>query len=178
MKLDEYTHIRAFEEKDAAVLADIYNEHIAIGKSSMNRDHKEAKTILGWFHNFNDREGLWTIEKQSKAIGFGIIKRYSDRIGYRTTCETAVYLTDKETGEGYGSAMKRFLIDQCKRLSYHHLVAKILSVNPGSIIYNERLGYEIVGRQKQIGYLNGQWHDVIIMQLILDDVPAFLPEIS
>ena len=66
--------------------------------------------------------------------------------------------------------MKLALIERCKAYHYRHLVAKILAENTGGIAYNQRLGYEIVGTQKEIGYKNGHWQDVTIMQLILDDV--------
>jgi len=90
----------------------------------------------------------------------------SDRTGYRTTCETAVYLTAAELGKGYGTLLKKHLMQVCKDLNYRHLVAKILGGNKASIAYNERLGYTIVGIQKEVGFRDGQWQDVVIMQYL------------
>ena len=67
--------------------------------------------------------------------------------------------------------MKEALIARCKEYGYHHLVAKIFADNKASINYNKKFGYEIVGRQREIGFKNGRWQDVVIMQLVLDDVP-------
>ena len=47
------------------------------------------------------------------------------------------------------------------------MVAKIYAKNEASIEYNRKLGYEIVGTQKEIGYVGGEWLDVTIMQLII-----------
>lgn len=58
---------------------------------------------------------------------------------------------------------------RCRELNYHHLVAKIFAVNETSIKYNERLGYTIVGQQKEIGWKDGQWTDVVIMQYLFRD---------
>lgn len=149
-------------------VVDVYNEHIELGVSNMVEAVVDTAEIEKWVSKFNDREGLYVcINESDEAIGWGIIKRYSDREGYRFACETAIYLKSNETGKGYGSQMKRFLIEECKRLKYHHLVAKIFATNTASIVYNEKIGYEIVGRQKEIGYRDGKWLDMIIMQYII-----------
>ena len=64
--------------------------------------------------------------------------------------------------------MKKFVIAQCEALQYKHLVARIFATNTASIAYNEKLGYTVVGRQNQIGYKNGQWLDMIIMQYVIE----------
>ena len=56
----------------------------------------------------------------------------------------------------------------CKDLNYRHLVAKILGDNQSSIAYNQRLGYTIVGTQKEVGFRDGKWQDVVIMQYLID----------
>jgi len=134
----------------------------------MDRIPKEIDEIEGWFKGFNDRELVVLLEDGKRLIGWGIIKRYSDRIGYAMACETAVYLKGSELRKGYGTLIKEWIITKCRELEYHHLVAKIFSINSASIEYNRRLGYEMVGTQREIGYVDGQWQDVTIMQLILD----------
>lgn len=153
--------------EDYSTIADIYNVYVRDGKQTMEEQVHTTEDIANWAKKFHDREGLFVLKKKDKTIGWGIIKRYSDRAGYRFTCETAVYLHSDHLGQGHGSYVKRELINICKDWNYHHLVAKIFAVNTGSIIYNEKLGYEVVGRQKEIGFKDGKWTDVVIMQLIL-----------
>jgi len=153
---------------DYQLIAEIYNEFISLGTATMDETLKTTDDIAGWVKKFHDREKLYVIKENSTIIGWGIIKRYSDREGYRFTCETAVYLTAMKLGMGYGSMMKKHLIAVCKKLNYKHLVAKIFANNKSSIIYNEKLGYTIVGTQKQIGYKNNQWLNVVIMQYIIE----------
>ncbi|MDJ0836473.1 MAG: GNAT family N-acetyltransferase [Acidobacteriota bacterium] len=163
---------------DAAAIAEIYNEHIRSGGSTMDTELKTTAGIENLIRGFNDRETILVLEDNNGILGWGIIKRYSDRIGYRVCCETSVYLRGGQVRRGYGTRMKLALIDRCKQLGYHHLVAKIFAVNEASIAYNERLGYEVVGRQREIGFRDGKWQDVVIMQLILDDVPPYKPELG
>ena len=152
---------------DAQSVMDIYNEHVADGNSTMDQQPKSLTEIEDWFKGFWERELIVMLEEDKKIIGWGIIKRYSDREGYAKACETAIYLRVAEIRKGYGTLMKKWIIDKCRQLGYHHLVAKIFSSNTASIEYNKKLGYELVGKQKDIGYVDGQWQDVTIMQLLI-----------
>jgi phosphinothricin acetyltransferase len=158
---------RIADVTDAQSVMEIYNEHIADGNSTMDLQPKTLTEVEDWFKGFWERELIVMLEDENKIIGWGIIKRYSDREGYAKACETAIYLRTTETRKGYGTLMKKWIIEKCRKLGYHHLVAKIYASNIASIAYNKKLGYSIVGTQKEIGWVNGQWQDVTIMQLIL-----------
>lgn len=162
-------HIRDATPADAAAIAAIYNESIAANDSTMDDIPKTAADIRQQMARFNEREGFLVLEQAGEVLGWGIIKRYSDRPGYRFCCETSVYIRRALMRRGYGSRIEQALIDRCRQFGYHHLVAKIWATNAGSIQMHERFGYEIVGTQREIGYKNGQWQDVTIMQCILDN---------
>ena len=153
---------------DYQLIADIYNEFIILGTASMEETVKTADDIASWLRNFNDREKLFVLKENGIGIGWGIIKRYSDREGYRYACETAVYLTSSKLGKGYGTMMKKYLLDVCKSLHYKHLIAKIFANNEISILYNQKLGYTVVGTQNQIGFKNNEWVDIVIMQYLIE----------
>lgn len=160
--------IKIAEPTDFSKIAAIYNEYIRMGNATMEEKIHDEKDIAAWIEKFNTRERLYVMEVADEVIGWGIIKRYSDRNGYRFAAETAVYLTSSQLGKGYGSRMKKYLIEQSRLLEYRHLVAKIFAKNETSIQYNLKLGYTIVGTQKNIGFKNGKWQDVVILQLLLD----------
>ncbi|RMI06650.1 MAG: N-acetyltransferase family protein [Calditrichaeota bacterium] len=168
--------IRDATPEDAPVIADIYNESIAAGDATMDDDPKTPEYFRQLMAGFNKREAILVMEVEGKVIGWGIIKRYSDRSGYRFCCETSVYLYRSQVGKGYGTRLKKALIERCREYGYHHLVAKIFADNRASIEYNRKLGYEMVGIQKEIGFKNGHWQDIAIMQLVLKDVPPEIPE--
>lgn len=165
-KMQNDLNISLAQPIDYTKIANIYNEYIQGGGATMDEVLKTATDISYWVDNFNDRERLFVLKKLEQIIGWGIIKKYSDRSGYRTTCETAVYLTNTQLGKGYGTFFKKYLMQVCQTLGYRHLVAKILGGNAASVAYNQRLGYTIVGTQKEVGFRDGQWHDVVIMQYL------------
>ncbi len=159
--------LRIADINDSKSVMDVYNEHIAAGMSTMDQQPKTLAEIKGWFKGFLEGELIVMIEEGERTLGWGIIKRYSEREGYAKACETAIYLKSGETRKGYGTLTKKWIINKCRSLGYHHLVAKIYASNAASIAYNKQLGYELVGIQKEIGWVNDQWQDVTIMQLIL-----------
>ena len=167
--------VRDATSADAAAVAEIYNQSIAAGGASLDEIPRTAADVRRQIAGFHSRETILVLERGEEILGWGIIKRYSDRAGYRFTCETAVYLRHHLTRRGLGSRIKRALIERCRRYGYHHLVAKILAGNAASIEYNKKLGYELVGTQRQVGYQGGRWQDVVIQQLVLEDVPPEIP---
>ncbi|MGK7925734.1 MAG: N-acetyltransferase family protein [Spirulina sp.] len=165
--------IRPYHPDDFPAIASIYNESIAAKNTTMDTEFFSAERVRALVEKFGDRETILALQKQDRTIGWGIIKRYSERSGYRVCCETSIYLSLTETGQGYGTHLQTHLLQQVKEFGYHHVVAKILACNQKSVAFHQRFGFELVGIQKEIGYLNGSWHDIAIMQLILPEIPPY-----
>ncbi len=161
--------IRKYTHKDFQSIADIYNEAITQGAITMDCVQQSAEDVRSLAEKFHDRETILIAEQDERAIGWGVIKRYSDRPGYSLCCETSTYLTFKETRKGYGRRLQTALLQQVVEFGYHHVVAKIVADNRGSISFHQQFGFEIVGIQKEIGFLQGEWRDVVILQLILPE---------
>jgi phosphinothricin acetyltransferase len=164
--------LRDAKPEDSAVIAEIYNQSIAAANATMDDEPKTAADIRRQVEGFTDREGYWMLDRDGEPVGWGVIKLYSPRPGYSRCAETSVYLYQHETRKGYGSFIKRALIERCKQYGYHHLIARVWADNVASVEYNRRLGYEVVGIQREIGYIDGHWQDIAIMQLVLEDVGA------
>ena len=156
---------------DASFIADIYNHYVRTGGATMDTVERSVDEQELRLASMGSREVALVAELDGVLIGFCILRSYSDRGGYAPTCETSTYLHPDARGRGVGSALKRTIINRARDLDYHHLSARIMTTNIASIEYNLRLGYEIVGVQRQVGYRDGRWIDIAIMQLILDDVP-------
>lgn len=163
--------IRPCISVDYDAIAAIYNEAIATGSITFDTRSFAAQDIQAWVDKFCDRECLLVIERQQRILGWGIVKQYSDRPGYRVCCETSIYLTFAEQGQGLGKMLQTALLQKVAELGYHHVVVKIVATNDGSIAFHKRFGFEMVGVQKEVGHVAGRWQDVAIMQLILPQVP-------
>lgn len=168
--------LRPARLQDCPQLAEIYGQSLRARDSSMEitTSPEAFETLL---KTQNQRECVLVLDDADLLLGYGLIKAYSDRIGYRVAAETSIYLRRDRTGSGHGSALQQALLDRCREFQYHHVVAKIWASNEGSLRFHYRFGYQLVGVQKEIGYLAGEWKDVAILQLILDEVPPYQPEI-
>ena len=154
---------------DASVIAEIYNESIRAGGATMDLSLKTPADIGKYINGFSDRETYLLLEREDGyVIGWGVIKGFGEGPMYHSCCETSVYLRHAEIRKGYGSRIKQAVLDRCKVYGYHHLVARVWASNTASIEYNKNYGYEIVGIQKEIGHVHGQWIDIALMQLVLD----------
>ena len=159
--------IRKANDGDASAMAEIFNQYI--GLATMDLEEKSSGDYIQILRDLHPREAIYVIDDHGKAIGWGIIKRYSYKEGYSRACETSVFIHEKYRGKGYGTQMKKHLIDRSKYLGYRHLVAKIWASNKVSINYNLKLGYTIVGVQQKVGFIEGKWIDVVIMQYLIDN---------
>ena len=159
--------VRSYLTQDCQAIANIYNEAIAKGGITMDCEPYPAAKIVDLVDKLGDRETILVAEIEGDVVGWGIIKKYSDRPGYNLCCETSIYLKSSATKKGYGRILQSALLEQVKAFDYHHFVAKIVASNQNSIKFHEKFGFEIIGVQKEIGFYRGRWYDMAIMQLLL-----------
>ncbi len=165
--MDVDTTIRLSCPEDYQTIAAIYNESIQKGGITFDEAQFTTEHIERWVMGMTPREGLWVIEGDAQILGWGILKRYSDRPAYRRTVESSIYLAHQYRGQGHGHRLQNALLEQAQALDYHHVVAKIVACNRASIEFHQRFGYEIVGIQKEVGFSQGKWYDIAILQCIL-----------
>lgn len=59
------------------------------------------------------------------------------------------------------------LIDVAAANGFHTIIARIAGDNPASVRLHESLGFEHVGREREVGQKFGRWLDVVVMQRML-----------
>ena len=165
--LNQSNHIRIASTDDWYRMAQIYNEAIHSGRSTMDLIPVDANYFRKLTDGFTSRECLLVAEQAMHIAAWGIVKQYSDRPGYALACETSVYVAKDSHGQGMGTALQSTIVQKAWGYGYRHLVAKILAVNERSIRFHHHFDYQIAGIQKNIGFLNGSWHDIVIMQRLL-----------
>ncbi len=163
--------LRDATPEDCPAIAEIYNESLLVGDATMDEGLKDAEHFRNVLAGLGEREVCLVLASGGQVLGWGMLQRYSERPGYRFAGETRIFLRRDVVGRGHGSRIKRALIERSRVLGYHHLVAKIQADNTLSIEYNRKFGYELVGIQKEIGYRDGSWRDVAILQLVFDGPP-------
>ena len=157
--------IRPASKTDAELLPPVYN--LYIGKATLDVTPRQSDFFIKMINKLEERETMLVAELNGEFAGYGILKKYSWKEGYRYAGEISIFLGDQFTGKGIGEKIMQQLIAQAKEWGYRHLVARIMARNKGSISFHEKLGYEMVGIQKRIGFAHEEWQDVAIMQLLM-----------
>jgi phosphinothricin acetyltransferase len=74
--------------------------------------------------------------------------------------DVAIYISGNCRGQGYGTALYTALFELLRIQGYFHAYAGITLPNPASLRLHQRLGFELVGVYKRVGYKDQAWHDV------------------
>ena len=163
----EALRLRPATASDHAAIAWIYQQAIDAGGITMDDRRFGPEDVALKRIDHHPRDLLLVAEKRDEVVGWGELKRYSNRAGYQYTAETSVYVHQSEQGRGIGSAIQRQLIQHARQQGDCHLVAKVVACNPDSVAFHQRHGYRIVGTQQRIGQLRNTWFDVVILELNL-----------
>ena len=159
--------IRAAINNDCSKIAQIYNQYL--GKATMDLFPKTTNDFIQILDQLDKREAYFVLEIEGEIIAWGCIKKYSPKAGYQYTCITSCFLDSNWLRKGYGTKLKKHVMQKAKKMSYRHLTAKIFATNKASIQYNLNLGYRIVGHQKNIGFIDGVWNDITIMEYLFEE---------
>lgn len=157
--------IRRAVTNDVPELAAIYNTYVSRQGHTLDLEPLSIEYFTSTV--FDGALLFFVAEVDGTIAGWGRLFPWSPKTGYRMTAETSVYVHQLRRGVGIGGVLKRKLIDEASASGIHHLVARILSTNRTAIEYNRHLGYRLIGVQKEVGLVNGEFVDIAIMERIL-----------
>ncbi len=98
------------------------------------------------------------------VIGWAAVSPVSDRCCYGGVVENSVYVAESARGQGVGRRLLEELIASTEAAGIWTIEAGMFPENDGSIRLHERVGFEVVGRRKRLGKLDGVWRDVILLE--------------
>jgi len=80
-----------------------------------------------------------------------------------------VYVRADRRGAGLGSSVVTELLRLARALGHHTLMARITADNDASRRLHTRLGFAVVGIERETAEKFGRRHDIVIMQRLLRD---------
>lgn len=160
--------IRPATENDAASIARIYNHYILNTIVTFEEWAVSPEEIASRIRNVLTASLPYFVAVQDgRVIGYTYAAKWHDRIGYRFSVETTVYLDPSCAGKGYGSPLLAMLLDELKRRSMHLAVGCIALPNESSVALHEKFGFVKAAHFNEAGTKFGQWIDVGYWQRLL-----------
>ncbi len=162
-------HLRLARPGDASSLAAIYNEVVTTSTAVFDLVPRTLEEQQAWLA---DRSGIHAVVvatdgPSGPVTGFASLSPYQTRPAYRTTVESSVYVHRDHRGRGVGKLVLTRLLTLATDHGFHAVIARIGGGNEASIRLHIALGYEQVGREREVGRKFGRWLDVVVMERLL-----------
>lgn len=86
------------------------------------------------------------------------------------TATLGIFIGEEYWNKGYGSETLNMLLDFCFNIiNLYNIDLHVYSFNERAISCYKKIGFKEYGRRHKCYYLNGEYHDVIYMEILKDD---------
>jgi len=171
--------IRPAHPDDVHAISAIYAWHVLNGRASFEESPPSIDEMSQRMQKVSDGGLPWLVALyRGVIVGYCYATPYRPRPAYRYTVEESIYLDTIMTGHGIGSALLTRLIEICEQGPWRQMLAIVGDghSNPVSLNLHKKMGFEIAGQLRSVGYKLGGWRDTLIMQRPLGEGDWTLPE--
>ena len=101
---------------------------------------------------------------ERQVVGWTALSAVSNRCVYAGVAEVSVYVARHAWGRGVGKDLLKELVSASEAQKIWTLQAGIFPENAASIQLHKGVGFRIVGVRERLGYMDGRWRDVVLME--------------
>ncbi len=173
---DQFIVQRASDEDLSEILL-IYNQSIAGKQATANLEPVTYEERAAWFaeHIDSATRPIYVVRMLESAIEDGMQKEgasivawgsFSDlyaRPAYHISSEISIYIHNDYHGQGLGSLLVRWMLQQAPSLGIHNVAALIFAHNRPSLGLFRNLGFEQWGLMPQVCDMDGFIADVVML---------------
>ncbi len=159
--------IRAAEIDDAEQIAAIYNAEVLGSTATFDLTPRTIDEQRTWLLERSGAHAVIVATQDSVVVGYASLSKFRDRPAYSTTVESSVYVDTAHRGQGIANDLMTELLSTAKAHGFHAVVARIADSQEASLGLHEKLGFTLVGVEREIGRKFGRWLDVSVMQIVL-----------
>lgn len=152
---------------DLPGIVSIYNHAILNSTATFDESTYTVDERRDWFAQFDEDFPCLVDADDQGILGFAYYLPYRPKVAYRFTRESTIYVREDARGRGIGKRLYESLIERAKSADIHSLIGVVADGNPGSEALHRSCGFEVVGREKEVGYKFGEWIDTIHYQILL-----------
>ncbi len=156
---------RTADRADASAIAAIYNQGIEDRIATFENKPRTAEDIAKWF---DDVHPIVVVENDGRIVAFAATSTYRPRACYAGIAEFSAYVARDFRRLGAGRLALQALLWAAADANYWKLVSRVFVENLASRSLLQKLGFREVGIYERHGQLDGQWHDVVIVEKLID----------
>ena len=159
--------IRPATTADAPGICAIHNQGIVDRVATLDTTLRSDEDVVLALAQRGARHPLIVAEVDRVTVGWGSLNQFNARAAYDHVADLSVYVERGWRGQGIGRRLLEQLIEIGRTIGYHKLVLSTLANNEPGIALYTRCGFSRVGIYREMGRLDGQWVDVMIMEKVL-----------
>ena len=161
--------LREVRIEDAEQLTTIYNYYIRTSGVTFEEEPITSSEMRSRIEKirFKGNFPFLIFEENGVIMGYAYATTFRERVAYRFTVESTVYLAKEHFGKGIGRILYAALLDELKKGDYHSVIGVITLPNEPSVKLHESFGFKKVGHFSEVGYKFEQWMDVGFWELLL-----------
>lgn len=160
--------IRPAETGDCASIAAIWAPVVRDTLVTFNPVAKSADDIEALLTASRTSDhGFLVAEQAGEVAGFVRYAQFRGGQGYARTMEHTIMLCAEARGRGLGRMLMEAVEDHARVRGVHSMMAGVSGANPAGLRFHAALGYSQVARLPEVGFKNGRYLDLILMQRML-----------
>lgn len=166
--MSERVLVRDALARDLLAMLAIHNDVIATTTAIYEETPATEAAFRNWHRRLvSSRMPVLVAEDGAAVVGYAALGPFRSRFGYRHTVEDTVHVRADARGRGVGGALLRALIERGGPLGIHCIIAMIDAGAAASIHLHRSLGFDEVGRFREISRLGDRWLDLVAMQKLM-----------
>ncbi len=159
--------VRPAELRDAATIAEIYNQGIDDRIATFETEHRTTSSVEGLLGARAGSYPAVVVEDEHRVLGFAWTSEYRPRSAYAGVAEVSIYVARNARGRGVGRLSLGALITEAERRGFWKLVSRIFPENVASRRLCAALGFREIGVYRRHGKLDGRWMDCVIVERLI-----------
>jgi L-amino acid N-acyltransferase YncA len=165
------THFRLATPDDAAQVLAVYGPY-CFTPTSFESAPPSVEDMRQRITRVLEHHPWLVCEQDAEIVGYVYACPHRERVAYRWSVDTAVYLHPQCQRRGLGRGLYTSLFRILVLQGYINAYAGVTLPNPASVGLHQAMGFEQVGVYREVGYKYGEWHDVAWFELLLQPRPS------
>jgi phosphinothricin acetyltransferase len=156
--------LKPANKEDGRQIIDIFNHYVENSFAA----YPESRVPYEFFELFLKMSAgypfLAAKDGSDNVLGFGLLRPHNPLPAFRRTAEITCFIAPEHTRRGIGGQILDRLLDEAREMGITALLASISSLNPGSLAFHRKKGFQECGRFVDAGRKKGRDFDEVWMQ--------------